>query len=182
MVYMEQTAVVRWGGSVSEPFSLSNGTRQGSVISPTLWCVYCEELIAELRCLGLGCRMFDMFVGVTVYADDVILLAPSRAALQEMLKVTDKFAKNNNIVFSTNEDPAKSKSKCLWFNGKVDQSRYPAPLVLNGRKLPWVKSALHLGHQLRQECSMEHDAWTARAKFIDKSVSVREMFSFVRPT
>ena len=28
---------------------------------------------------------------------------------------------------------------------------------------------------------MEHDTWSARAKFIDKSVSVREMFSFARP-
>ena len=71
-VYMEQTAVVRWGKVVSEPFSLTNVTRQGS---PTLWCVYCEDLIAELRSLGLGCRMFDIFVGVTVYADDAILLA-----------------------------------------------------------------------------------------------------------
>ena len=39
-VYTEQSAVVKWGGAVSEPFSLTNGTRQGSVISPTLWCVY----------------------------------------------------------------------------------------------------------------------------------------------
>ena len=65
-VYMEQTAVVKWGSSVSEPFSLTNGTRQGSVISPTLWCVYCEDLIAELRSLGLGCRIHDIFVGITV--------------------------------------------------------------------------------------------------------------------
>ena len=180
-VYMEQTAVVRWGKVVSEPFSLTNGTRQGSVISPTLWCVYCEDLIAELRTLGLGCRMFDIFVGVTVYADDVILLAPSRSALQEMLKVTENFAKNHNIVFSTNADPNKSKSKCILFSGKKEEHRYPAPLMLSGKSLPWVKSAVHLGHELRQECNMEHDTWTARAKFIDKSVSVRDMFGFARP-
>jgi hypothetical protein len=180
-VYMEQTAVVRWGKVVSEPFSLTNGTRQGSVISPTLWCVYCEDLIAELRSLGLGCRMFDIFVGVTVYADDVILLAPSRSALQEMLKVTERFAQKHNIVFSTNDDPNKSKSKCILFSGKTVQNSYPAPLMLSGKSLPWVKSAVHLGHELRQECSMEHDTWTARAKFIDKSVSVRDMFSFARP-
>ena len=115
------------------------------------------------------------------YADDVILLAPSRAALQEMLKVTERFAKDKNIVFSTHDNPDKSKSKCLWFTGKIN-TRYPAPLQLCGKALPWVTSSIHLGHELRQECSMEHDAWSTRAKFIDKSVSVRDMFSFARPS
>ena len=109
-VYMEQSAVVKWGTSVSEPFSLTIGTRQGSVISPTLWCLYCEDLIAEIRSLGLGCRIQNIFLGITIYADDVILLAPSRTALQEMLKVTENFAKDKNIVFSTHENPDKSKS------------------------------------------------------------------------
>ena len=179
-IYMEQSAVVRWGSSVSAPFSLTNGTRQGSVIFPTLWCLYCEDLISEIRSLGLGCKIQNIFVGITIYADDVIFLASSRAALQEMLKVTEKFAEDKNIVFSTNEIPAKSKSKCLWFNGKPS-ANYPAPLQLNGRSLPWVRTATHLGHELRQECTMEHDAWCARAKYIDKSVSVRDMFDFDRP-
>ena len=96
--------------------------------------------------LELGCRVHDIFVGITVYADDVILLAPSRSALQEMLKVTEKFAKDKNIVFSTHENPDKSKSKCLWFTGKAN-SRYPSPLQLNGRSLPWVTSVTHLGHK-----------------------------------
>ena len=42
-------------------------------------------------------------MGVTVYADDVVILAPSRNALVEMLKVTESFATEYKIVFSTNE-------------------------------------------------------------------------------
>ena len=171
-VYVEQTAVVRWGRATSEPFQLSNSTRQGSVISPAICCVYCEALISQLRKLGLGCRMYDIYVGITIYADDVILLAPSRYALQEMLKVTDKFAEHHNIVFSTHEDPTKSKSKCLWFTGKTQVPKYPAPLFLNSKALPWVKTATHLGHELSQECNTEHSAWCSRVKFIDKSVTI----------
>ena len=96
--------------------------------------------------------------------------------------MTEKFAERHNIVFSTNDDRSKSKSKCILFSGKTEQNRYPAPLMLSGKSLPWVKSAAHLGHELRQEYSMEHDTWTARAKFIDKSVSVSDMFSFARPS
>ena len=61
----------------------------------------------------MGCIVHGVYMGVTVYADDVVLLAPTRNALSEMLKVTEVFASEYKIVFSTNEDPAKSKSKCL---------------------------------------------------------------------
>ena len=43
---------------------------------------------------------YRIFVGLPIYAVDVILLAPSRAALQEMLKVTEKFAQGKNILLS----------------------------------------------------------------------------------
>ena len=120
-------------------------------------------------------------MGVTVYADDVVLLAPSRNALSEMLKVTELFAIEYKIVFSTHEDPAKSKSKCIYMTGKEVMLRYLAPLLLNGRPLPWVTSAAHLGHELTQACSPEHAAWVARAKFIDKATSVKDMFDFAEP-
>ena len=74
-------------------------------------------------------------LGFTVYADDVVLLAPSINALSEMLKVTELFAREYKVVFSTHDDPAKSKSKCIYMTGKEVMLRYPAPLLLNGRQL-----------------------------------------------
>ena len=180
-VYTQQLAYARWGSAISALFTLSNSTRQGSVISPAIWCVYMEELIARLRRLGLGCTVHGVYMGVTVYADDVVLLAPTRNALNEMLKVTERFAQEFKIVFSTNEDPSKSKSKCIYMTGKEEMVRYPAPLLLNGRALPWVKTAAHLGHELTQLCSPEHAAWVARAKFIDRATSLRDMFGFAEP-
>ena len=140
-----------------------------------------EELIARLRKLGLGCTVHGVYMGVTVYADDVVLLAPTRNALSEMLKVTELFAQEYKIVFSTDEDPARSKSKCIYMTGKEVMLSYPASLLLNNRPLPWVTSAAHLGHELTQACSPEHAAWVARAKFIDKATSVQDMFAFAEP-
>ena len=65
-VYTQQSAYTRWGSAISTPFGLSNSTRQGSVISPAIWCVYMEELIARLRKLGLGCTVHGVYMGVTV--------------------------------------------------------------------------------------------------------------------
>ena len=47
--------------------------------------------------------------------------------------------------------------------------------------MPWVEQADHLGHVLHQSCTMDHDAAIKRAKFIDKTVELRETFSFAYP-
>ena len=44
----------------------------------------------------------------------------------------------------------------------------------NGKDLPWVESADHLGHTLNQQVTMEKDCLRARAKFIDKSSDLRD--------
>jgi hypothetical protein len=65
-IYQEQQARVCWGKMYrSEPFGVTNGTRQGSVISPTIWVVYVEELIKEMRRTGVGCT----FEGIYVHGD-----------------------------------------------------------------------------------------------------------------
>ena len=58
---------------------------------------------------------------------------------------------------------------------------YPAAVKLDGKDLPWVEHAEHLGHTLHQSVTMEKDCHRARAKFIDKTVEVREQFSFAHP-
>ena len=65
-----------------------------------------------------------------------------------MFNVAEKFANRNNIVFSTDPSPVKSKSKCMYLCGRSGEIVYPDPLILNGRPLPWVKTSVHLGPAL----------------------------------
>ena len=136
----------------------------------------------ELRKLQLGCHVGGYWFGAACYADDLILLAPSRDVLQKMLHVCETYAKEHNLMFSTDPVPAKSKSKCLYFCGRKGRRvTYPAPLILNGKELPWVESADHLGHRLHQLCNMDADSQRARGKFISSTIEVREKLSFARP-
>ena len=80
-VYEDQYAWVSWGSAKSDLFPISNGTRQGSVASPMLWAVYCDPLIQELRDLGVGAHIAGLFMGVTMYAYDLLLIAPTRGAM-----------------------------------------------------------------------------------------------------
>jgi hypothetical protein len=179
-IYVNQFAWTRWGSQNSEPFKMTNSTRQGSVLSPTIWAIYVEELIQELRKQGHGCTIAGVFVGVVVFADDVALLAPNRTAMSKMLKACADFASKNNVVFSTDPNPVLSKTKCLYMTGKENKS-YPAPLTLNGKELPWVRHATHLGHELSEFCDMELDSRIKRARFIENSTAIREAFHFAHP-
>ena len=67
-------------------------------------------MIKELRHLGVGANVAGIFMGIACYADDVVLIAPCRQAMQLMLNTVENFAERYNISFSTDPDPAKSKS------------------------------------------------------------------------
>ena len=181
--YSEQVAWIRWGRACnSDTFAIVNGTRQGSVASPAFWSIYLDPLFALLRREGVGCNLAGLFVGVVGYADDLLLLAPTRDAAQVMLKLCEEFAAESNIFFSTDPDPKKSKSKALYVVGPRGAALpRPAPLQLCGSPLPWVVRAEHLGHALHQDGTMRQDCREKRAQFIDTSSKIREAFSFAHP-
>ena len=56
-IYEEQRGFVKLSDFTSETFGITNGTRQGSVLSPTLFSVYLDELLGKLRQLGVGCHV-----------------------------------------------------------------------------------------------------------------------------
>ena len=93
-MYQEQYAWVRWGQARSDIFSITNGTRQGAILSPSFWAVYCDMMIKELRQLGVGAHIAGMFMGVASYADDMVLIAPCRQAMQLMLNTVENFAQH----------------------------------------------------------------------------------------
>ena len=101
--------------------------------------------------------------------------------MQQMLDVCGDFANRHNITFSTDPNPARSKSKCMFITGSKRNLSNPVTLCLGKNELPWVTNAMHLGHELDISGSMEHDAKVKRAEFIQKSTEIRETFSFASP-
>ena len=120
-------------------------------------------------------------MGASGYADDLLLLAPVRSVLAEMVRVCEEYGQQHNMVFSTNPVPSKSKTKCMFFCGQQHGVRYPDPIMLDGKILPWVTTAEHLGHTLHQSGSMDQDCKVQRAQFIQKSIDVREKLHFAKP-
>ena len=178
-IYMEQYGWVKWGDAKSGLMTMSNGTRQGAILSPIFWAVYADPMLQRLRELGLGAHVAGLFMGAVCYADDVLLIAPTR--MQRMLMELEDFAEDSNINFSTDPIPHKSKTKCVYVVGNRRNLEKPAPLTLCGRELPFVKQAEYLGSIMTEQGDMEHDAAIKRATFIRSSVEIRETFKFAAP-
>ena len=129
----------------------------------------------------MGCHIGGVWLGAAGYADDIILMAPSRTAMAMMLEKCESYAIEHNLVYSTDPNPRKSKTKCLFMTGSMRNVVYPTPLKLYNVDLPWVETATHLGHELHQMCDMNYDIKVKKAQFISTSTDIRETFTFANP-
>ena len=137
-MYTNQKLQVKWNGYKSEKFNVTNGVRQGGVLSPLLFSVYMDELLEKLKENGSGCHIGNHFVGAFGYADDLILLCPSVSGMNEMIKICEEYAHIHSILFNG------KKSKYLIFGN----FRYDVTIKVNNETVPRCESAIHLGHLL----------------------------------
>ena len=70
--------------------------------------VYLNKLLIRLENSGYGCNVNNFYYGSSAYADDIILLCPSRNGLQEMFNICQEYFEEHKIVISTNKIVKKS--------------------------------------------------------------------------
>ena len=54
---------VRWNNEYSDSFGVSNGVKQGGVLSPILFCIYIDNLLMSLKNNDIGCHVGSHFCG-----------------------------------------------------------------------------------------------------------------------
>ena len=110
--YKEQTMQIKWGKHFSEPFHVSNGVRQGGVLSPYLFAVYLDDLSNELNNIKAGCYIGEALLNHLIFADDICVFCPSVRWLQRILDVCQAYAESHGIIFNCN------KTVCMTFKAK----------------------------------------------------------------
>ena len=126
---------------VSVTRMLTKGTPQGGVLSPLLWNIAFEQLLAlfnrgPVRAIG--------------FADDLLLLIKGfdltsmRDQLQNAVVKADRWASSKSLTFNT------TKSVAIVFTRRRKWTT-PAPLVLRGQNIKYVDSVKYLGITLDQK-------------------------------
>jgi hypothetical protein len=134
--YTTQTVFVRWGSVLSSQFNISNGVRQGGILSPLLFNVYMDDLSKALQSLPVGCYMSDCLINHLFYA---CLISPSVKGMQCLLNKCSDYASDHDILFNT------EKSVCMLIKSKKITFHNGPTLFLNNRKLVFVDQYKYLG-------------------------------------
>jgi len=108
--YIDQKLCVKWNVTSSGYFGVTNGVRQGGILSPLLFSDYIDELLDKLQNSSFGCRIGHLYAGALGFADDLILICPTESGMQKMLKICESFAKEHDLVLNG------AKSRLLFFN------------------------------------------------------------------
>ena len=98
--YSHQQMFVKWGNVTSSDFTVSNGMRQGGVLSPYLFNVYMDGLSTMLNTCETGCYSGVSKVNHLMYADDLVLLSPCTIGLSRLLKCCDDYAVSHDMVYN----------------------------------------------------------------------------------
>ena len=85
---------------MSSFFTISNGVRQGGILSPSLFAVYMDDLSSLLNASMIGCHISDVCINHEFYADDLCLMAPCAIALQELLNICYRYSVEVNLNFN----------------------------------------------------------------------------------
>jgi hypothetical protein len=139
-MYVSQSIRVRFGNTMSAPFLVTNGVKQGGILSPTLFICYINGLITRLEHASVGCTVGNKYVGCVSYADDLVVLAPNLSALNVMITICENYADEFCIKFNG------TKSKLMVFDKSPGQFR--PRVTLNNEQIEVVDELKYLGHML----------------------------------
>ena len=136
--YSKQTVYIKWGRCISDFFCISNGVRQGGILSSKLFSVYIDDLSDKLVKCKVGCYIDNLCMNHVMYADDICLMAPSPAALQELIDICYDFSVQNDLSFNS------SKSYCMVFKPKSYKLSCPR-LYMDNQLLKYTDDIKYLG-------------------------------------
>ena len=142
MSYTNQSARIKWDNAYSLPFTITNGVKQGGVLSPILFGIYMDQLFDVLSISKLGCHIGHVFMGAFGYADDLILVAPTKRSLRGLLDHCLDFSTEYKVKFN----PAKSNVIVFHNNNKNQETS----IIFDGQTIISKSQDVHIGNVIGQ--------------------------------
>jgi hypothetical protein len=120
-----------------DPFAVSQGLRQGGVLSTDLYKLYINPLLDQTEDSGIGMQIGTIPCSATTCADDVLLIADSEKNLQILIDTVVNYSKQENYKLQ----PA--KSAVMSSNTNMENPGYDH--TINNESIQKPDTIVHLG-------------------------------------
>ena len=157
--YQHQLMSVRWGYSISNVFNVTNGVRQGGILSPKLFNIYIDGLSNILNNSLIGGSLGGKRINHMLYADDLCIVSLSSAGLQKLLSICDEYCASHSITFNV------KKSVCMFFKCTVNKHCDNSTVFLSGNQINFVQEVKYLGVLLNPSMKTSIDVSRQTRKF-----------------
>lgn len=139
-MHQKASSSVKWDNKISQQFPVTQGVRQGGILSSDLYKVYINPLLNNLSDSYLGMKIGNVNCNASACADDVALMSRREHETQVMINIAHEFATMEGYKLQ----PAKSVIINIQPN-KRKQSMMDQEYILENNVMPNVKQAIHLG-------------------------------------
>ncbi|XP_075139572.1 scavenger receptor cysteine-rich type 1 protein M130-like [Leptodactylus fuscus] len=144
-LYSAPSAKVFTNGTFSDPFDITNGTRQGCPLSPLIFVLSMEPLAQAIRedpsIKGIDVKGRSHLI--SLYADDIILtLTDPQTSLSRLVQLIDHFgtlsfcklnlSKSQALSFNVSPAPLRALHTRYGFDWRQESLQYLGPVRLSG--------------------------------------------------
>ena len=138
-IYEKVQYAIKVKGKVMDPILSNLGLKQGCPLSPLLFNLYINDIAKYLDKDSKEPKIVLQGVEIThfLYADDLVIVSPTKKGLQEKLDNLSLFAKDKDLTINT------KKSQVMIFNksGRLLKDHF----TIDGKELQIVRSYTYLG-------------------------------------
>ena len=137
-MYSDLTSVVKWEGTLSDPFVIKQGVRQGGVLSTAQYKRYNNPLLIQLENKFTGAKIGCIRIPHVTVADDLTLMSHSTKEMQVMVPTSGGFANRSRFVIHP-------KKSCILTYWDTYLKQHDASYIMNSVEMSQVKHSTHLG-------------------------------------
>ena len=137
-LYSNPVARVKLNSYYTDWFDTTSGVKQGDSLSPTLFCIFINDLIKDVNDQNLGIKMGNACVSLLAFADDIVLIAENEENLQNLLDIVYCWCNNWRVIVN------KDKTKVMHFRkNRHRKSNYS--FMYGSSKIEMVDTYKYLG-------------------------------------
>jgi hypothetical protein len=162
-LYAYACAKVRSADGVTGPIKIMKGVLQGESASPSIFNLFLEDIVNRLENSNIaGIKLQLVIVHILLYADDMVIVAPSQETLQMKISVVSRFLKERGLQINF------GKTKIVVFR-RAGNVCISDRFFWNGSQIEVVKSYTYLGITFHSSGKFN----LASSEFVKKGLSAQ---------